>query len=91
MTSTNYYYARMYTRKMKESYIYLIQRKQKFDIAGVWYFHELGDLISVDTHSILWTPTMRNAHTFQTEQDVEEFKNDFLIERDTEIIRIKRS
>lgn len=43
-----------------------------------------------DTYQLIWTKVQRLALPFETEQEVEEFKSDFISPRKASIIRVHR-
>lgn len=67
--------------------MYIIQREQDYDVAGVWYFKGLGKPVS-DTRIVLWTEDFDSAYTFEEEEEAKDLYYDFLMGRQIEIIEV---
>jgi hypothetical protein len=67
-----------------ERYIFIIRRKR---VSGKWF---LLDVEGKSPYPAIWTPHFTKAFMFPTEQEVEEFKCEFVSPRPCEIIRISR-
>lgn len=67
-----------------ERYIYLIRRRK---VDGRWF---LRDVAGKFPFPAIWTPHFSTALLFPTEQEVEEFKCEFVSPRPCEIIRISK-
>lgn len=69
-------------------HIYLIEYKKNFK---KFFFYELVGLTEISDKWVLqvkWTPYIKHAFLFDTEQNVEEFKADYLSPRKVSIIRL---
>ncbi len=68
-----------------------LQSMEKYIITMVnhrsWYYKDIDELPEVT--GIVWTPYIRLAHLFYNEQDVEEFKMNFISPRKVNILRIR--
>lgn len=55
------------------------------------YFYYNFDYITDTTFQLLWTPRQARAFPFESEQEVEEFKSDYISPRKASIIRVHRT
>ena len=63
-------------------YIQFIMNSKKF------FFYELIGFGESDILQIKWTPVIATAYPFKTEEQVEEFKSDYISPRKVSIIRL---
>lgn len=71
----------------EKKYEYLISRSKN----SLKYFYYDFDWIGAtkdDTFQLIWTPTRRLAFSFDSEQEVEEFKAEYVSPRKASIIRV---
>jgi hypothetical protein len=68
------------------NHIYVIEMKKN---QTNWFFFNISPTANTKNHKVCWTPNIKHAHVFTTEQAVEEFKSDFIAPRRVSIIRIK--
>lgn len=66
--------------------VYVIKNRSIF---GDWYFFDIENY--EPPYRVIWVPRVTPAFKFVSEQAVEEFRDEFLSPRKTEIVRIKRS
>lgn len=78
-----------YIKKLREAggnyrFRYLIRTIKASDR---WFFQDFNDIETIEP-IVYWTSIQRRACLFTTEQDVEEFKADYIKPRKSDIIRI---
>lgn len=71
----------------EQKYEYLIGHVKNKANYFYYDFEYVGG-ISGTVHQLLWTPFQRRAFPFETEQEVEEFKADYISPRKASIIRV---
>lgn len=73
---------------LSEDCKYMIRYNSTSTPTKEWYFSDIDTAIL--PHAIMWTRSLKEAYTFDREEDTEEFARDFLIPRDVTIIRVKK-
>lgn len=68
----------------EKKYEYLIGRVKNKTNYFYYDFEYVGGVL----YQLLWTPTQRQAFPFETEQQVEEFKAEYISPRKASIIRV---
>lgn len=78
---------KLVAESQERKYEYHIVMKDK-------YFYHDYDVCMIDgkdVYQLIWTKTQQLAFPFETEQEVEEFKADFVSPRIASIVRVHRS
>ena len=68
------------------SFVYIIRLKQMVNRNKGWYLLDVEE----DPLRVMWSPYISGAFKFPNEEAVEDFKEIFLSQRPTEIIRIEK-
>ncbi len=67
---------------LDQNHIYVIEMKKNHTN---WFFFNLAEELN---KQVTWTPKIRQAHFFLSEEAVEEFKAEFISPRKTSIVRM---
>ena len=81
------YIDQLLARMQEHHYLYILEHKLKVG----WYLIDIygKDGLGEETAAI-WFPNKRIALAFEEEEEVEEFKHDFLATRPVSIVKIQR-
>jgi hypothetical protein len=85
----NFYIDYLISRmNLKEKYIYIIQNNIKYN-NNDWYFYSIEKFDTISNVKLNWVSVVAKAHKFVNERDVEEFKSQHTVLKNTSIIRIE--
>jgi hypothetical protein len=84
MTPVNYHqWLEQLLQGQKNNSVYMIEMRKD---NNKWFLFGVSPKDVIER--IYWTPNVKSAHIFTTEQSVEEFKSDYISPRKVSIIRI---